>query len=173
MKVVQILFSFIFLMILSSCTDEIEPVVMVEELSPFGSWDRTDPQFVAIGPTEIIERGELHTILQLRDDGIFSFKRVTIGIYLDQNPEDTSAFREDLGTFVIEDDSIHVDLHTRVIWDSFFGDNQKPDSTENLYGGLFRDATYQILEDSLFLNYHNLERHGPEFYEVRLQKRAP
>ena len=168
-KVIFIVILFHF--ITTSCTDESNTPLQEEEISPIGIWFRTDPQFVAISPTENIERGELHTLLNLRADGVFSLKRITLGIYLDDNPEDTSAFRDDLGNYRIDGDSIHVNLHTRIIWDSFYGDDLEPDSTENLYGNLFREATYQIEGDSLFFNYHNLEGHGPNYYNQRLIKR--
>ena len=112
----------------------------------FANWRTTLPKdaLVAISPTENIERGELHTLLNLRADGVFSLKRITLGIYLDDNPEDTSAFRDDLGNYRIDGDSIHVNLHTRIIWDSFYGDDLEPDSTENLYGNLSRDRMDQL-----------------------------
>ena len=117
------------------------------------------------------EMGETHFYLTFDMDGSFSYHTITLGIYENTLPTDTSAWVNEVGTYVISDQDISIDLQDQIWWDAFYTDMIYPDTLEVIANGRFDETSVVVENDILHLSYvsngwEGLELSEEEFIRV-------
>jgi len=158
------LFYFLSLIFLfSACNQQELTTELPTDGTLSGNWFRMITNRVFIGPgQDPIERGETHFILSFTDDGQFSYKTVTLGLYEGTNPTDTSAWTIDTGTYILNDDEIEISLEDYIWWDSFYEDMTEPETIDIQNSQKYKDVRHTIISNRLKFEYSNLTIEGFE-----------
>jgi hypothetical protein len=121
-----------------------------------GDWFRSEPTRVWSAEDENKVRGETHYTVSFYENGAFEYNRTTLGLYEKTTIEDTTGFRIQHGSYVLNENQIEIDIDVYTWFDTFYGDMIEPETNyyDSNYKFLFLDASVEINDDILtFIHY--------------------
>ncbi len=143
LKYYQIILISLFVVACSNDFAELDPNFTNNEI--FGNWSDT----VHLQPT-----GYVVYSLVFRPNGSFEVNNDKYGLYADQFKDSISAFRHDLGNYVLSTKNIYFVSNQSISWD--FKTNKLPDTSVK-DSTLFQSCTYKIEKNILELKYIEIQ----------------